>query len=133
MPLSDTEYTDENIYFVNNPHTMAVRNAIMLGAFPSETGSTTTEHGVFSYGARMRGYPESFGYSYTISTGTRTNGTLRLGMVKNLGDKLYLSWRDDSNYAVDKVDPNSDPFPAATWESLWLDNQRPRMRRHHVL
>jgi len=51
MPLSDTEYTDENIYFVNNPHPMAVRNAIMLGAFPSETGSTTTEHGVFSYGA----------------------------------------------------------------------------------
>lgn len=125
MPLTDTEFTDSNIYYINNPHTMAVRNSILLGGFPSETGSTTTEHGIYSYGARTRGYPEAFGYSYSISTGTRTNGTLRIGMIKAFGDKLYVSWRDDSNYAVDKIDPNSDPFGTATWESLITDNGRP--------
>lgn len=124
MPLTDTEFTDTDIYYVNYPHTMAVRNSILLGAFPSETSSTTTEHGIFSFGARSRGYPDALGYSYTISTGTRTNGTVRIGVVKNFGDKLFISWRDESNYAVDKVDPYSDPFPSATWESLIIDNGR---------
>jgi hypothetical protein len=132
FPFTDTEFADEAIYFVSNPHMMAVRNTIMLGGFPSETSSTTTEHGIFSYGARMRGYPDAFGYSYTMSTGTRTNGTLRLGMVKSFGDQLYLSWRDDSNYAVDSIGPNSDPFPAATWESLITDHGRPDKTKEGV-
>lgn len=125
MPLTDTEYTDTDIYFTNTPHTVAVRNGIVMGAFPSITSSPTTEHGIFSYGTRSRGYPDSFGFSYTISTGTRTGSTLYLGMVKSFGDKMFVSWQDDSNFGVDKVDPNSDPFPTATYESLITDNGRP--------
>lgn len=125
MPTTDTEYTDTDIYFTNTPHTVAVRNGIIMGAFPSITSSTITEHGIFSYGARARGYPDSFGFSYTISTGTRTGSTLYLGMVKSFGDKLFVSWQDGSTYGVDKVDPNSDPFPTATYESLITDNGRP--------
>jgi hypothetical protein len=125
MPNTDFEYTDATTYMVNYPHTMTVRNGILLGAFPSETNSTNIEHGVYSYGSRDKNYPESLGYSYTISTGTSTNGTLRIGMIKSFGDKLFISWRDGASYGVDLVDTNSDPFGTATWQSLIIDNSLP--------
>lgn len=132
MPNTDYEYNATNRYIINNPHTITVRNGILLGAFPSETNSTTIEHAVYSFGQRNKNYPNSFGYSYSISTGTNTNGTLRLGMAKSFGDKLFIAWRDGSNYGVDKVDPNSNPYTTASWESLLTDRLmfggRSRMR-----
>ena len=125
MPDTDMEFSDAESYMINYPNTMAVRNSILLGAFPSETSSTSIEHGVYSFGSRDRNFKESFGYSYTISTGTSTNGTLRIGCVKSYGDKLFISWRDDSTYGVDVVDPNSDPFGTAEWYSLLIDDNRP--------
>lgn len=125
MPFTDTEYTSTDTYFVNYPHTQTVRNGILLGGFPSITSSTLSEHGVYSFGSRMKNYPDSFGYSYTMSTGSRTNGTLRIGTIKNFGDKLFLSWRDGANYGVDLVDPNATPATEAVWESLIVDNTRP--------
>lgn len=129
MPNTDTEFTDSESYLVNYPNTMAVRNSILLGAFPSETNSTNIEHGVYSYGSRDRNYTEGFGFSYTISTGEVTNGTLRIGMIKSFGDKLFISWRDDSTYGVDIVDSSSDPFGAAEWQSLVLDDLRPNRKK----
>lgn len=125
MPNTDFEFTDAATYMFNNPHMMAVRNGILLGGFPTETNSNQIEYGLYSFGARNKNYNESFGYSYSISTGNRTNGTLRIGLVKSFGDKLFYSWRDDTAYGVDKVDPNSDPFGTATWESLIMDFGRP--------
>lgn len=121
MPNTDFEYNAANRYILNNPHTITVRNSILMAAFPSETNSTTIEHAVYSFGARDKNYPNSFGYSYSMSTLSRTNGTLRLGMVKNFGDKMFLSWRDGSSYGVDKVDPNSVAFASGSWESLIND------------
>lgn len=132
MPLTDTEFTDTATYFINYPHTQTVRNGILLAGFPSETSSTITEHGIYSYGSRMRNYPDSFGHSYSISTGTRTNGTLRIGCVKSFGDKLFISWRDGSSYGVDKVSPDSDPFSSATYETLITDNGRPDKQKSAV-
>lgn len=125
FPNTDTEYTDAEQYTVINPHMLAVRNGILIAGFPSVTNSASIEHGLYSYGARMKNYSPSFGYSYTISTGNRTNGTLRIGMVKSFGDKLFVSWRDGSNYGVDVVSPNSDPFATATIETLLIDGSRP--------
>lgn len=125
MPDTDFEYTDAETYLVNYPHMMTVRNGILLGGFPSETNSTNIEHGVYSFGARNKNYDDSIGFSYSISTGTLVNGTLRIGMVKSFGDKLFISWRDGANYGVDLVSPSSDPFSTAVWESLIIDNGRP--------
>ena len=133
MPNTDFEFTNSNTYMVNYPYSIAVRNSVLLGAFPSETNSTNIEHGVYSYGKRNKNYEPSFGFSYSMSTGSRLNtgsNNLRIGMIKSFGDKLFISWRDDSQivgqrYGVDKVDPNSPPFSNATWESLLIDNGRP--------
>jgi len=134
LPNTDTEFTDTSQYLVNLPNTMAVRNGILLGAFPSETSSTTIEHAVYSYGARDRGFNDSFGLSYTDSTGNTTNAeaTKRIGGVWSFGDKLFVSWRDDSSYGVDIVDPNSDPFSTAEWQSLILDDGRPDKTKEAV-
>lgn len=125
MPYTDPEYTDTDLTLVNNPHTMAVRSSILLGAFPSQTSSTIIEHGVYTFGSRDRNYPETFGFGWSISTGSLTNGTLRIGCIKNFGDKLFISWRDDTSYGVDVVDSDSDPFTSAFLESLVLDDGRP--------
>lgn len=129
MPNTDTEFSNANTYMVNYPNTIAVRNGILLGAFPSETNSAAIEHAVYSFGQRNKNYPPSFGYSYDMSTGSRTNGILRQGMLKSFGDKLFLSWRDGTNYGVDKVDPNSPPFAMGTWESLLSDVEIISIRR----
>lgn len=125
LPNTDSEYKDESLSLVNYPHTQAVRNGILVGGFPSQTSSTSIEHGVYSFGNRNVNYSKSFGFSYTISTGSRTNGTLRIGVVKAFGDQMFISWRDDSTYGVDIVSPNSDPFSTAVWESLIYDGGRP--------
>lgn len=129
MPNTDFEYSSLNTYMVNYPHTMTMRNGMLLGAFPSETNSTSIEHAIYSFGRRNKNYPDSFGLSYSPSHGTLTNGTLRLGMIKNFGDRLYLAWRNGATYGVDKVDPNSVPFSTATWEGLITDSQIISVRR----
>jgi hypothetical protein len=122
---TDYEYTDTSTYTVNYPNTQTIRNGILMSAFPSETNSANIEHGIYSYGSRNKNYPKSSGLSYTISTGNVLNGTLRLGCVKSFGDKMFIAWRDGASYGVDIVNPSSDPFPTATWESLIIDNGRP--------
>ena len=46
-------------------------------------------------------------------------------MLRAFGDKLFISWQDDSTYGIDIVDNNSDPFSTAVWESRIFDNNRP--------
>lgn len=125
MPNTDFEYSASNNTLVVYPHMMAVRNSILMGGFPSQTSNTNIEHGVYSFGSRDRGYAESFGYSYSISTGSRTNGTLRIGCIKSFGDKLFISWQDDTSYGVDVVDSSSQPFTSGFLETLVLDDGRP--------
>lgn len=125
MPGTDFEYTDTKTFMFNYPNSMTVRNGILLGAFPGLTNSTALEHLIYSYGSRNKNYPESFGESYTMSTGSTQNGTLRLGCLRSFGDTLFMSWQDDMDYGVDVVNPFCDPSATAYWESLIIDNGRP--------
>ena len=124
-PNTDSEFTSTARTLINHPNMMAVRNGVLLTGFPSQTTSTTIEHGVYSYGQRDRKYPYSFGLSYIISDGSvTTDGTLRLGCVRSYGEKIFISWRNGSNYGVDVVDSTSAPFTSSQWQSLRMDNGR---------
>lgn len=127
MPNTDSEYSDTTDTTITYPYMATVRRGIHLLGFPSYTTNTDIEHGVYSYGGVDKNFIDSFGFSYTISTGTLTNtsGNLRVGHVKNYGDTLFISWRDGTSYGLDRVDNNSDPFGAAVWESLFSDNGMP--------
>ena len=124
--LSDTDsvYTGIADQTYNNPNMSTVRRGIMMLGFPSYTTNPNIEHSVYSWGALDKNYPEAFGNNYTISTGTKynTSGNLKLGMVKNFGDTLYISWKDGaSTYGVDVVDNTSTPATTFVWESLVVD------------
>ena len=129
---TDPEFTSSSYYTVNYPNMITSRNSILLAGYPSETSNPSVEHAVYSQGTRNRYYPEAFGYSYTPSTGTVLNtgsNNLRIGMVKNFGDQLYISWRENSTYGVDIVENASTPFTSGEMQSLWFDHKRQDKRK----
>lgn len=125
FPGSENVYTNSNVQTRVYPYMGTVRYGIHLLGWPSTTGNTEIPYGVYSWGKTDYLQPNSFGYSYILSTGdqfvTDTNN-LTIGMVKNFGNVLHISWRDGSTYGVDVVDATSTPAPYATYESLIEDN-----------
>lgn len=111
-----------------NPNVATVRQGVLLTGFPTSTAIGSIEHGVYSLGSLDRTYDTSFGLDLTISTGARfNNGTnnMRIGCVKNFGDLLFVSWRDDDHtpsYGVDRISPLSTAATSARLEALWFDS-----------
>lgn len=132
--LRNTESTYSNIADSTHcyPHMMTVRRGILLLGYPSLTTNQSLEHAVYGYGRIIDSYPLSWTTSYTMSTGSILNNgsnNLRLGMVKNYGDTLYISWRDDSQtgskYGVDIVNNSSTPASDFQLELLYYDYNQP--------
>lgn len=123
FPGSQSEYSNANDKTIVYPYASTVRRGILLSAWPSTTTNQTIQYGVYSWGAVDKNYQQSFGYSYLISTGTQlnTSGNLTIGMVRNYGDTLHISWRDGSTYGIDVVNNSSTPAKYSTWNSLIFD------------
>lgn len=133
---TDSEYSNISDTTRSNPNMMGVRRGILLVAYPTQTTNPDLEHSVFSLGAISREYPESWGMNYSLSTGNMYNdgsNNLRIGMIKNYGDTLFMSWRDDSaspkKYGVDIVNNSSVPATNATIETLKFDDNRPAYQK----
>lgn len=129
---TDSEFSDTSDTTHVNPNMMTVRRGILLIGYPTTTTNTSLEHGVYSLGAISKEYPESFGFSYTIPTGSilkDADNNLKIGMIKNYGDTLYISYRDDDgapqDYGVATVNNSSDPASSAVLETLLFDNNAP--------
>lgn len=130
MPQANTDFSgvDDNTRIY--PYAATVRNGIHLMAYPSTTTNTSIQYGIYSWGHVDKNFPESFGYNYLISTGSQnysSSNHLTIGMVKNFGNLLHISWRDDLNggYGIDKVDNSSAPAATGYWQSLVFDNGYP--------
>lgn len=126
MPGSDTEFSNNNSQTVIYPYAATVRRAVQLMVYPSSSTNPSINFGVYSYGTVNDGIPDSFGYNYPISTGTQNynnSNNLRIGMVKNYGDILHVSWQDslNGNYGVDVVTNSSIPANTAIWQGLIFD------------
>jgi hypothetical protein len=127
MPGVDTEYSGTTAQIKVYPYAATVRNGIHMMGWPSTTTSTSIQFGTYSYGAVDKNFPDSFGYSYSISTGATTytaQNNLTIGMVKSYGSMMHMSWRDDTNggYGIDVIDNSSTPATTAVWESIIFDN-----------
>jgi hypothetical protein len=114
------------------PNMMTVRRGILLIGYPSFTTNLTLEHAIYGFGQISRQFPMSWTTSYSISTGSRFNNglnNLRIGMIHNFGDTLYMSWRDDSTgtvqYGVDIVNNSSTPATDFEINLLYYDNDQP--------
>lgn len=126
LPNGESSYAQDNNKTSIYPYGATTRNGIQLMAWPSYTTNTELEYGVYSWGQVDVNFPNSFAYSYPLSTGSRfknNTNNLTIGMVKNFGDTLHISWRDDDNggYGVDVVNSESDVASFASWESIVYD------------
>lgn len=125
LPFAEGAYTASNSQTQVYPYTSTIRNGILLFAWPSITTNQELPYGVYSWGSADYTQPTAFGYSYIISTGSKfktVTNNLTIGMVKNFGSILHISWRDGSAYGVDVVDADSIPAEYATCESLIEDS-----------
>ncbi len=132
MPQTDMEYSGSNSAITVYPYSATVRRGIHMMAFPSLSTNTDIQFGIYSWGAVDKNFPESFGYSYPISTGSMyytAQNNLTIGMVKNYGSMMWISWRDstdgDGGFGIDIIDNSSTPARTAIWESLIYDNGYP--------
>lgn len=130
MPNNENVYTNANSLTRVYPNMGTVRYGIHLLGWPSTTANTNIPYGVYSWGQADLTQPNSFGYSYILSTGSQAvtgSNNLTIGMVQNFGNILHISWRDDSTgvprYGVDVINALSTPAPFAKWESLIFDGQ----------
>lgn len=127
MPGTSTEYSGATPQIKVYPYASTVHKGIHMLGFPSTTTNTALKYGVYSWGAVDKNFPESFGYSYPLSTGSQyytASNNLTIGMVKSYGSMMHISWRDDLNggYGIDIVDNSSVPATTSYWESLIFDN-----------
>ncbi len=132
MPGATEEFGGSYNQIVMYPNMATVRHGVLLTGFPTNSINPNIEYAVYSLGSLDRTYDESFGRDFSLSTGSRTNdgiNNLAIGMVKNLGDLMLVSWQDDSNapttYGVDSISPYSLPVADARIECLWFDNDQP--------
>lgn len=129
------QFDDYNVpvsadFSVGYPEMMSVRRGILLVGYPSITANPVTNYGVYSWGAIDKNYPNSFGYSYVLSTGTQNvtdTNNLQLGMVTAFGDLLHVSWRDDltsgePRYGIDVSTNYSPPAPVSIYQTPILDS-----------
>lgn len=137
FPQSEYLYTATEDFTFINPHMLTTRNNVLLMGYPTRTINQNLEHGVYSYGSIDKDYSPSFGLSYTPSqfTSLTNNGSnnLRIGMVKNYGQILHISWRNDQatphTYGLDTVENDSSPNSQSIVEALILDNGEPYKRK----
>lgn len=132
MPNTNKPFLDSYQSTRMYPNMMTVKSGILLAGFPGATEEGSIERGIYSYGSLDQSYPEVFNLEHTLETtgGSYENGTnnLRIGCVKNFGEELYVSWRDDQNspqYGVSSSSPFSYPHTEALFRSLWFDAGSP--------
>lgn len=90
----------------------------------SNSDSSNVVRGVYSYGSKTALFAETLNYAITISTG-ESDTSVQIGSVKGIGNDLYIAWKSDSTYGVDKVDETSSYATSGTYESLIVDDSRP--------
>lgn len=68
---------------------------------------------------------EALTCGFTISTGTETGATLKIGAVKGIGNQMYTGWRDGASYGVDRTTTSSAPYATGIYEGILIDDKRP--------
>lgn len=132
LPGTEDLFVESNTPTHINPYMGTVRYGIHLLGWPSTTTNQSIPYGVYTWGQADTTQPYSFGYSYLISTNSQflnNTNNLTIGMVKNFGNILHISWLDSGDYGVDIVDASSPPTPFASWESLIEDSGIPTKQK----
>lgn len=128
IAYQNTDYLGTTDNTIAYPNMMAPRYNILLMGYPSATTNANIKCGVYSFGSVELVYPNSFGYSYALSSGIynwSSANALRIGMIKNFVDTLYIAsvstTGGTTTYQLDTVTPTSTPAGTFSWDSLIWD------------
>ena len=130
-PISyqNTDYLGTVDTTIVNPNMMDSRSNLLMIGYPSATTNAQNSFGIYSWGSVELVYPNSFRLSYQLANGL-TNTTpanqLKIGMIKNFVDTLYMSWSyidagGVTRYGVDMTNNLSTPARNFSWDSLIYD------------
>ena len=97
-------------------------NKILIGYAVGYDDTDGLEIGVYEFGSQTMETPVGITLSYTLSTGNTQGTNLQVSLVKAIAGNIYIGWRDDTNYGIDKVDRDADAATSGIWESLIFDN-----------
>ena len=97
------------------------KNLTCIGV-SGNSDSTTLKKGVYLWGSKSGRYSEVLNFAYPISTENDTGTTVKIGSVKGVGDNLFIGWKDDTTYGVDKVTNSGSPYATSQLESLIFDD-----------
>ena len=93
----------------------------LIGYAGNTDDGSGLEQGVYEWGRQSGELPQGLNLPFIISTGTTKATTVKIGMVKSFGNDLYIGWRDDSTFGVDKVAFGDNAATSSEWESLIFD------------
>lgn len=83
------------------------------------------EQGVYEFGSQTDKLANVLNYPFRISTDTTQGTSLKIGCVKSFGHDLYVGWRDDTSYGLDKVTAGDSAVASGSWESRVFDGGDP--------
>lgn len=128
IAYQNTDYLGTTDNTTVYPNMMAPRYNILLMGYPSTTTNTAIKCGIYSFGSVELVYPNSFGYSYRLSSGITnwsSGNALRIGMIKNFVDTLYIASVSTTGgvttYQLDFINASSNPAGTFSWDSLIYD------------
>ena len=104
----------------------------LIGYAASTDDGSTLEQGIYEIGNQIDSLPLALNYPYQISTGTTSATTVKIGCVKSFGDDLYIGWRDDATYGVDKVNIGDSASAAGSWENRIFDGGDPNDEKQAI-
>jgi hypothetical protein len=101
-------------------------NGRTLVGYAGVTDDTTgLEQGVYEYGSQTDQLNKAFNFPYLISTANTQATNQKIGLIKAIGDNLWIGWRDDSNYGLDKIAYGDNSAASGVYESLIFDGGDP--------
>ena len=84
------------------PEAITVRDSSVLFGMSAGAGAAT-KLGVYGWGQYNKNYPLVLTYDYPISTGTTTS--IKVGIVKQIGNTLLVSWKDGVTITMTIANP----------------------------
>ena len=107
------------------PEAVTVRQSAVLFGMSAGSGAAS-KLGVYGWGQYNKNYPLVLSYDYPISTGTTTS--IKIGIVKQIGNVTLVSWKDGSSYGVDEIDEAAKQT-MGIYESVIFDNETPFQKK----
>ena len=113
---------------VVHPDASANFGGQLLFGLSNSSGNPALQ-GVYTLGAYSSNYPRVLSLDYIISAGVSTG--IEIGSIAAIGDDVLVSWKNGSNYGVDRIDW-ANKYSGAYMESRMINVSRDELKDYEV-